>query len=142
LTARSKARKRALDVLFESDLRAVDPLTTLTDWTRRADPPVQDYAREIVEGVVAHRQQIDELIGASSRDWSLDRMPPVDRTILRLATYELTCRDDVPEAVVIDEAVELAKSLSTDDSPAFVNGVLANVLRIRRAGESSAEPRH
>ena len=140
MTARSKARKRALDILFESDLRSTDPLETLADWTRRADPPVMDYAREIVEGVVAHREQIDELVGASSRDWTIDRMPPVDRTILRLATYELTCRDDVPHAVVIDEAVELAKSLSTDDSPAFVNGVLANVLKVRQADESSAGP--
>jgi transcription antitermination protein NusB len=142
LTARSKARKRALDILFESDVRSTDPLTTLAEWTQRADPPVQEYAREVVEGVVAHRERIDELISASSRDWTLDRMPPVDRTILRLATYELTCRDDVPPAVVIDEAVELAKSLSTDDSPGFVNGVLANVLKVRQADGSSAAPPH
>jgi N utilization substance protein B len=89
---------------------------------------VPDYARELVEGVVAHATRIDEVISSYSRDWSLDRMPSVDRTVLRVATYELLWRDDVPDAVVIDEAVELAKSLSTDDSPGYVNGVLARVL--------------
>jgi N utilization substance protein B len=128
VTARSKARKRALDVLFESDVRGTDSLDTLRAWVDRADPPVQLYAREIVEGVTAHRERIDEVIASYAKDWSLDRMPPVDRTTLRLATYELLWRDEVPDAVVIDEAVELAKSLSTDDSPAFVNGILARVL--------------
>jgi N utilization substance protein B len=128
LTARSKARKRALDVLFEADVRGTDPLDTLRAWRDRADPPVPGYACELVEGVTARRSRIDEVIVRYARDWSLDRMPPVDRTTLRLATYELLWRDDVPDAVVIDEAVELAKSLSTDDSPAFVNGILARVL--------------
>jgi N utilization substance protein B len=128
VTARSKARKRALDVLYESDLRGTDPLDTLRAWVDRADPPVPGYACELVEGVAAHLSRIDELLTAYSKDWALDRMPPVDRTTLRLATFELLWRDDVPDAVVIDEAVELAKSLSTDDSPAFVNGVLSRVL--------------
>jgi N utilization substance protein B len=97
-------------------------------WVDRADPPVPPYARELVEGVVANRPAIDDAIAAFARDWTLDRMPPVDRATLRLATYELLCRDDVPDAVVIDEAVELAKSLSTDASPAFVNGVLSRIL--------------
>jgi transcription antitermination protein NusB len=133
LTARSKARKRALDVLFEADLRGNPPLETLDDWLRRSDPPVPNYAREIVEGVVGNLPRLDEAIASTAREWSLDRMPSVDRTILRLATYELLCRDDVPVAVVIDEAVELAKSLSTDESPAFVNGVLAKVKELRPA---------
>jgi N utilization substance protein B len=133
LTARSKARKRALDVLFEADVRGNPPLETLDDWLRRSDPPVQDYAREIVEGVVANQTQLDDAIASAARDWSLERMPPVDRTILRVATYELLCRHDVPVAVVIDEAVELAKSLSTDESPSFVNGVLARVKELRPA---------
>ena len=120
-------------MLFEADLRGNPPLETLEDWVRRSDPPVQDYAREIVEGVVGNLPQLDEAITSSARDWSLDRMPPVDRTILRVATYELLCRDDVPVAVAIDEAVELAKSLSTDDSPSFVNGVLARVKELRPA---------
>ncbi|HET6816859.1 MAG TPA: transcription antitermination factor NusB [Mycobacteriales bacterium] len=138
MTARSKARKRALDILFESDVRGTDSAETLADWMRRSDPPVPDYAREIVEGVNANRPQLDDAIRASARDWSLERMPPVDRTILRMATYELLCRDDVPVAVVIDEAVELAKSLSTDDSPAFVNGVLARVKEQRSAAAQAA----
>jgi transcription antitermination protein NusB len=133
LTARSKARKRALDVLFEADLRGNPPLETLDDWLRRSDPPVPNYAREIVEGVVGNLPRLDEAIASTAREWSLERMPSVDRTILRLATYELLCRDDVPVAVVIDEAVELAKSLSTDESPAFVNGVLAKVKELRPA---------
>ncbi|MBV9291456.1 MAG: transcription antitermination factor NusB [Frankiales bacterium] len=128
MAARSKARKRALDVLFESDLRGTDTLATLQAWVDRADPPVQDYARELVEGVAGNQTRIDEVLSAYAGDWPLERMPPVDRTALRLATFELLWRDDVPDAVVIDEAVELAKSLSTDDSPAFVNGVLARVL--------------
>jgi transcription antitermination protein NusB len=120
-----------LDILFESDQRGTDPVANLADWVRRSDPPVPDYARQIVEGVAANLSRLDDAITSSAREWSLDRMPSVDRAILRLATYELLCRDDVPVAVVIDEAVELAKSLSTDDSPAFVNGVLARVKELR-----------
>jgi N utilization substance protein B len=129
VAARSKARKRALDVLFEADQRAADPLVTLADWVRRSDPPVQDYAQVLVEGVVAHRDRIDAVIGSYAGDWPLERMPPVDRTVLRLAVFELLWADAVPTAVAIDEAIELAKSLSTDESPAFVNGVLAKVVR-------------
>lgn len=137
MTARSKARKRALDILFESDVRGSDCLDSLRAWVDRADPPVPHYAVEVVEGVVAHRERIDEVISHYARDWSLERMPPVDRAILRLASYELLWRDDVPDAVVIDEAVELAKSLSTDDSASFVNGVLARVLADKAALLSS-----
>ena len=97
-----------------------------------------DYSREIVEGVNDNRTLLDDAISESARDWSLDRMPPVDRTILRVATYELLCRDDVPVAVVIDEAVELAKTLSTDDSAGFVNGVLARVKQRRSAAVQAA----
>lgn len=109
-------------------MRGVDARDTLAAWVERADPPVPEYARELVEGVCAHRERIDEVVAALSIDWSLTRMPPVDRNALRLATYELLWREDVPDAVVIDEAVEMVKSLSTDESPAFVNGVLARVL--------------
>jgi N utilization substance protein B len=128
VTARSKARKRALDILFEAEIRSADPLDTLRAWAERSDPPVQGYARELVEGVAAHRGRIDEVLGRYAGEWPVERMPPVDRTALRLATYELLWRDDVPDAVVIDEAVELVKSLSTDDSPGFVNGLLGRVL--------------
>lgn len=133
MAARSKARKRALDVLFEADVRGTDPLDALEASARRADPPMPDYARELVVGVVAHLARIDELISSYARDWSLERMPPVDRTTLRLATYELLWADGVPDAVVIDEAVELAKLLSTDESPAFINGVLSRILSDKAA---------
>ena len=129
MSARSKARKRALDVLFEADLRGVSASETLAAWSQRNDPPVQPYAHDLVEGIVAHRDRIDEVIRQyAAQDWPLERMPGVDRAALRLGVYELLCCD-IPPAVAIDEAVELAKSLSTDDSPGFVNGILAQVLR-------------
>ncbi len=133
MSARSKARKRALDVLYEADLRGVDPLTTLADRIALGDPPVHDYTVELVEGVQAHRERIDAILGDYAEGWTVARMPDVDRALLRLAVYELLWRDEVPDAVAIDEAVELAKALSTDESPRFVNGVLARVLRDRPA---------
>jgi len=129
VAARSKARKRAIDVLFEADVRAVDPRDTLSAWVERSDPPVPEYSRELVDGVVTHQAKIDEVLSAYAQDWTLERMPPVDRAVLRLALFELLWCDAVPDAVVIDEAVELAKSLSTEASPGFVNGVLSRVLR-------------
>jgi N utilization substance protein B len=129
MAARSKARKRALDVLFEADLRGTEPLVTLAAWVTRADPPVQHYAQELVAGVVANRERIDDLVGTYAEDWTIERMPPVDRAVLRLGLFELLWCPDVPDAVAIDEAVELAKSLSTDASPAFVNGLLSRVVR-------------
>jgi transcription antitermination protein NusB len=129
--ARSKARKRALDVLFESELRGADPLATLADRLVQADPPIPQYAVALVEGVAAHRERIDELLATYTLDWPLERMPAVDRNVLRLGTYELLWCDDIPDAVAIDEAVSLATSLSTPDSPAFVNGLLAKLLRLK-----------
>ena len=129
--ARSKARKRALDVLFESDQRNRAPLETLAVRLEAADPPVNQYTVDLVEGVVSHRERIDELLTTYAKDWSLDRMPAVDRAILRLATFELLWREDVPDAVVIDEAVTLASSLSTDESPVFVNGLLARLHELK-----------
>jgi N utilization substance protein B len=133
MAARSKARKRAVDVLYEADVRGEDPLGLLAERLAQADPPVPEYAVELVEGVTGNRALIDEVLGEHSEGWTVDRMPPVDRAVLRLALYELIVRDDVPDAVVIDEAVELAKALSTDESPRFVNGVLGRVLRERPA---------
>ena len=129
--ARSKARKRAVDVLYEAGQRDGDALLTLKDRLAQADPPVPEYAVELVEGVVANRTRIDELLGTYAEDWTLDRMPPVDLAILRLGVFELLWRDDVPDAVVVSEAVELASSLSTDESPAFVNGLLARLLSLK-----------
>jgi transcription antitermination protein NusB len=133
MPARTKARKRALDVLYEADLRGADPLGTLADRVALADPPVNDYTVELVEGVQANRDRIDEILARYAEGWSLERMPDVDRAVLRLGVFELLMRDDVPDAVAIDEAVELAKSLSTDESPRFVNGVLGRIQRDRPA---------
>lgn len=135
MAARTKARKRAVDLLYECELRGTDPLATAVERQAQADPPVAAYAVVLVEGVTAHRDEIDPLLTRHAQGWSLDRMPPVDRTILRLAAYELCFRDDVPSAVAIDEAVELARLLSTDDSPGFINGVLGGLLREREQQE-------
>jgi transcription antitermination protein NusB len=131
VAARSKARKRAVDVLYESDARAMDPAATLADRLALADPPVNGFTVALVEGVQANLGRIDEILADYAEGWTVSRMPGVDRAVLRLGVYELLWRADVPAAVVIDEAVELAKSLSTDESPRFVNGVLARVLRDR-----------
>jgi transcription antitermination protein NusB len=131
VAARSKARKRAVDVLYESDARSIDAITTLAERLALADPPVNEFTVELVEGVQANLTRIDEILTNYSDGWTVARMPGVDRAVLRLGVYELLWRADVPEAVVIDEAVELAKSLSTDESPRFINGVLARVLRDR-----------
>ena len=140
MSARSKARKRALDVLFESEQRSVPALDTLAGRLAVADPPVGVHTVELVEGVVANAERIDELLSTYAQDWSLDRMPAVDRAILRLATFELLWRDDVPDAVVIDEAVNLARSLSTDDSPGFVNGLLGRLVDLNPMLAPAAAP--
>jgi len=129
VAARTKARKRAVDVLYEADLRSSDPLAVLRDRIADGNPPVPEHAVRLVEGAVEQRARIDELIEQHASGWSLDRLPDVDRAILRMAVYELLWVDDVPDAVVIDEAVELAKALSTDDSPSYVNGVLGGIVR-------------
>ncbi len=129
--ARSKARKRALDVLYEAGQRDLDPMTTLRERLAQSDPPVPEYAAEIVAGVVAHQERIDELLATYAEEWTLDRMPPVDLAVLRIGTYELLWRADVPDAVAVSEAVTLAGALSTDESPGFVNGLLGRLLRLK-----------
>ena len=101
MAARSKARKRALDVLFEAEVRGVPVLELLAERTAAADPPVSGYAAELVRGVSAHAEQIDQLLAAYARGWTLDRMPAVDRNLLRIGAYELLWNDDVPDAVAI-----------------------------------------
>ena len=129
--ARSKARKRAVDVLYAAALRDADPVRLLEERNDAAEHPApNDYATALVEGVVAHRERIDELLTEHAEGWTLDRMPFVDVAVLRLGVYELLWAEDVPDAVAIDEAVQLAKSLSTDDSPRFVNGVLGRLATI------------
>ena len=133
MAARSKARKRALDVLFEADQRARGPLDVLAE--RLTTPGTQtalpQYSVDLVEGVAEHLAQIDELISTYSHGWTLERMPAVDRAVLRIGTYEVLFRDEVPDAVAVDEAVELARALSTDDSPAFVNGLLGRIVELK-----------
>jgi N utilization substance protein B len=118
-------------VLYECDMRGSDTIGTLATRLAQADPPVPEYTVELVEGVVAHRERIDELLATYAVGWRLDRMPPVDRNILRLGVFELLWRDDVPDPVVLSEAVELARNLSTEESPKFVNGLLARVLELK-----------
>jgi N utilization substance protein B len=142
VSARTKSRKRALDVLFAADVRgdAVADALEREEARARSTPERASswpYAREIVEGIRDHAAEIDEQIGDHASGWPLDRMPAVDRAILRIAVWELGHNPDVPVGVAIDEAVEAAKELSTDDSPRFVNGVLSAVARDVRAGDQT-----
>lgn len=131
MSARSKSRKRALDVLYAADSRDVDPLLLLDERAEAPEyTPMGEYAETLVRGVAEHGRRIDALLSEHAQGWTLARMPAVDRAILRIAVYELIWSPDVPPAVAVDEAVELAKSLSTDNSPRFVNGVLAQVAAI------------
>ena len=130
MSARGKARKRALDVLYEADLRGVPALDVLEAKGHDSEQTLNPYTAELVRGVVAHQARIDDLLATYSQGWSLARMPAVDRNVLRLGVYELLWAHDVPAAVAISEAVELVKSLSTDESPAFVNGLLARILEV------------
>ncbi|MEJ2859737.1 transcription antitermination factor NusB [Actinomycetospora sp. OC33-EN07] len=139
--SRSKARKRALDILFESEARGEDAQEVLARRIAGADaPPVSDFAATLVEGVVSHRDEIDEVISSYARGWTMARMPAVDRMILRIGVFEIRWSDDVPDPVAIDEAIDLARELSTDDSPRFVNGVLAGVSSGRPGTVAAPSP--
>ena len=131
--ARTKSRKRALDILFEADQRGINAQQLLIErLARPATPaPLADYTITLVEGVVRCCSEINEMLATYSQGWSVERMPAVDRAALRLATWEIVYSDEVPDAVAIDEAVELVKSLSTDESPAFVNGLLARIAEVK-----------
>ena len=129
MSARSKARKRALDVLFAADLRGESALEALESAIAEGDGPTNEYTSALVRGVVAEQARIDELLTEHAQGWTLDRMPGVDRNVLRLGVYELLYVDDVPDAVAVSEAVALVQDLSTDESPSFVNGVLGAILR-------------
>ncbi len=131
MPARSKARKRALDVLFEAELRGQPVLDVLAERAADEMPPLPAYAADLVRGVQAHQQQIDELLAAYAEGWTLERMPAVDRNLLRIGAFELLWADDIPDAVAISEAVRLARDLSTDSSPAFVNGLLARLRDLK-----------
>jgi N utilization substance protein B len=132
LSARVKARKRALDAVFAADIRKISPLLLLDDLAvltsdRQNQEEIFRYARTIVQGIVDHHDEIDDLLETYSQGWSLDRMPHLDRAILRVAVWEILFNPEVPDGVAVNEAVELAKELSTDDSGAFVNGLLSRI---------------
>jgi N utilization substance protein B len=131
MSARSKARKRALDVLYESEVRGLPVGGTLADRVADNDPPVNEFTVALVEGVSKHIDAIDDLLSTHSVGWTLDRMPAVDRNVLRIGAYELLFDDQVPDVVAVSEAVALARDLSTDESPTFVNGLLARLLQLK-----------
>jgi len=127
MSARSKARKRALDLIFAAEAQGLSAVEVLES----GEAPANEYTAELVRGVWEKRAELDALIAENAQGWTLARMPAVDRNVLRLAAYELLFVDDVPDAVAISEALNLVTDLSTDESPAFVNGVLASVARTK-----------
>jgi N utilization substance protein B len=131
MSARSKSRKRALDVLFECEVRGLPLGATLDERVIAAEPPVNHYTVQLIHGVAEHQERIDELIGTYAEGWSLERMPAVDRNALRIGILEVLYVDEVPDAVAVSEALALVADLSTDESPAFVNGLLARLLDLK-----------
>ena len=130
MAARSKARKRALDILFECELRSLPLGETLDERVVAADPPVNEHTVTLIRGIEQHQSRIDALISTYAQGWTIDRMPAVDRNVLRIG---------VPDAVAVSEAMALVRDLSTDESPAFVNGVLGNIVRNRRLSREASE---
>jgi N utilization substance protein B len=131
VSARGKARNRALDVLFEAEQRSVSAFDVLRARREKTDQIVNPYTLEIVEGVLSQQTAIDEFLETYSQGWTLERMPSVDRIILRIGTWELLYNDDVPDGVAVSEAVALAKTLSTDESPQFINGLLGRLQQLK-----------
>jgi N utilization substance protein B len=131
VSARGKARNRALDVLFEAEQRSVSAFDVLRARREKTDQVINPYTLEIVEGVVSQQTAIDEFLETYSQGWTLERMPSVDRIILRIGTWELLYNDDVPDGVAVSEAVALAKTLSTDESPSFINGLLGRLQQLK-----------
>ena len=129
MSARSKARKRALDLIFAAEARGRSGADLLDEQVAAGEGPANEYTLDLVRGVAERQQRIDELITTYAEGWSLERMPAVDRNVLRLGVYEVLWVDEVPDAVAISEALNLVQELSTDDSPAFVNGVLGHIVR-------------
>lgn len=133
MSARSKARKAALDLLYEADIRSRSALETLTLREGAVDelPPIRDYTRELIVGIDVHSRKIDELITTYAQGWDMDRLPAVDRNILRLGIYEILWVESVPDAVAIDEALLLARELSSDESSSYIHGVLGRISSIK-----------
>ncbi|MFM7890226.1 MAG: transcription antitermination factor NusB [Actinomycetota bacterium] len=132
MSARSKARKAALDFLYEGDIRGKSAASLLETRKTELDYLIRDYTELLVAGVESKRSRIDEIISMRAKDWDLDRMPVVDRNILRVGVFELLWGEQIPEEVAISESVELAKTLSTEDSATYINGVLAAIREIKR----------
>ncbi|MEI2809886.1 MAG: transcription antitermination factor NusB [Nocardioides sp.] len=133
--ARPRARKRALEILYAADMRGLDPAAALDELIADGEPPHNDYTGVLVRGVSEHRAAIDAMLAEHSTSWTVDRMPAVDRNVLRLATFELRFGgEEIPGPVAIDEAVKLVRELSTDDSPGFVNGVLGAIAGLAPRG--------
>ena len=135
MSARSKARKQALDLLYETDIRGTNLVETLVARDVPAEGPdarpIREYTRELVNGVSDNRRKIDELITTYAQGWDMDRLPAVDRNILRLGIYEILWSNVVPTSVAIDEALDLAKELSSDDSSKYIHGVLGRIASIK-----------
>lgn len=131
MSTRSKARKAALDLLYEGDIRNRSALDLLNTRKNELEYLIREYTEYLISGVVEKRERLDEIISMRAKDWDLDRMPVIDRNILRLGTFELLWGRDLPEGVAISEAVELAKTLSTEDSATYINGVLAAISEIK-----------
>ena len=130
MSARSKARKRALDILFAAEAQGTEALDLLVE-QKGAGEINNPYTATLVQGVIAQRERIDEILSQYAQGWTLDRMPAVDRNVLRLGAWELLFAEDVPEHVALSEAVALVRELSTDESPAYVNGVLGSIQRAK-----------
>ena len=130
-TARSRSRLRAVEILFEAEQRGTTPDEGIRARVDHTDLRVNAYAQQVIDGVITEQERLDEALTSYSRGWSLDRMPAVDRAILRVGAWELLFQDDVPDAVAISEAVALAAQLSTDDSPEFVNGLLGRLQQVK-----------
>lgn len=131
MSTRSKARKAALDLLYEGDIRKASASALMLQRITDVEYVIRGFTKELIDGVETNRRKIDELITTYSQGWDMDRMPVIDRNILRLGIYELLWSKEVPEAVAISEALELAQTLSTEDSSKYINGVLSKILEIK-----------
>ena len=131
MSTRSKSRKAALDLLYEADIRGRSASDLLSARLLDEESYIREYTALLLDGVATHRRKIDELIILNAQGWDMDRMPAVDRNILRIAIYELLWNKEIPEKVAINEALELAKVLSTDDSVAYINGMLSTLVTHR-----------
>ena len=137
MSARSKARKSSLDLLYEADIRSVDLLQLMTDRDVIEEGPdarpIREYTRELISGISTHKRKIDELITTYAHGWDMDRLPAIDRNILRLAIFEIVWSEDLPDAIAIDEALTLAKELSTEESAGYIHGVLGRIASIKES---------